>query len=115
MKPPPDEYEVVWNGATVNRWGEKGGLLCPIGYRGGSTWQLVEEALQRRVADGRQDLEGGRASDGEAVRDDADSGGWRYGSSTEKRARLRDAAYRSAEQAGVLSPELLEELVAWDW
>ncbi len=52
-----DEYEVVWDGATISAWNEKGSLLPPS-HAVGSTWDASVAKLRRRVdAVNREQLE----------------------------------------------------------
>jgi hypothetical protein len=39
------EYEVVWSGATVSPWGERGSLLPPT-HAVGSTWQACADVIR---------------------------------------------------------------------
>jgi hypothetical protein len=55
---PQPEYDVVWSGTTISKWGEKGSLLPPS-HDVGSTWnasvnrlKMALNAVNKRHVDG---------------------------------------------------------------
>jgi hypothetical protein len=55
---PLPQYDVVWSGATVSPWGERGSLLPPS-HNVSSTWGPSVERLKRAVdAVNKRDVDG---------------------------------------------------------